>query len=59
LIAEGSDLREVSGRLGHANTSTTGVIYSHFLKSADRAAADKMENLVTRCRDKKQVRKTS
>ncbi len=45
LIAEGVDLREVSGRLGHADTSTTGNIYAHFLKSADRAAADKMEEL--------------
>jgi integrase len=59
LIAEGVDIQEVSGRLGHANTSTTGVIYSHFLKSADRAAADKMEGILTRSRDKKQVKKSS
>jgi integrase len=59
LIAEGVDLREVSGRLGHADTSTTGNIYAHFLKSADRAAADKMENLITRNRNKKQDSRTS
>jgi integrase len=59
LIAEGVDLREVSGRLGHADMSTTGNIYAHFLKSADRAAADKMENLITRARNKKQVKKSS
>jgi integrase len=59
LIAEGVDLREVSGRLGHADTSTTGNIYAHFLKSADRAASDKMEGILTRSRDKKQVKKSS
>jgi integrase len=58
LIAEGVDLREVSGRLGHAGTSTTGNIYAHFLKSADRAASDKMEGILTRSRNKKQANKT-
>jgi integrase len=53
LIAEGSDIREVSGRLGHSNTSTTGDIYAHFLKKADQAAAEKLDNLMTR-RKKKQ-----
>jgi len=48
LIAEGSDIKEVSGRLGHANASTTGNIYAHFLKKADQAAAEKMDNLMTR-----------
>jgi integrase len=48
LIAEGSDIREVSGRLGHSNTSTTGDIYAHFLKKADQAAAEKLDNLMTR-----------
>ena len=48
LIAEGSDIREVSGRLGHSNTSTTGDIYAHFLKKADQAAAEKLNNLMGR-----------
>ncbi len=48
LIAEGTDIREVSGRLGHSNTSTTGDIYAHFLKKADQAAAEKLDNLMTR-----------
>jgi hypothetical protein len=48
LIAEGADIREVAGRLGHANTATTGKIYLHFLKKADQAAAEKMDDLMTR-----------
>jgi integrase len=48
LIAEDTDIREVSGRLGHSNTSTTGDIYAHFLKKADQAAAEKLDNIMTR-----------
>jgi len=48
LIAEGSDVREVSGRLGHSNMSTTGDIYAHFVKKADVAAAEKLNDLMTR-----------
>lgn len=40
LIAEGVDIRTVSNRLGHAQTSTTLNIYSHALQSRDAAAAD-------------------
>ncbi|MEG1096540.1 MAG: hypothetical protein RR992_02130 [Clostridiales bacterium] len=46
LIANATDLRTVSGRLGHARTSTTGDIYSHFIKSADRTAAETMDNII-------------
>jgi integrase len=52
LIAEGADIREVAGRLGHANTSTTGKVYLHFLKKADQAAAEKMDDLMTRRKNK-------
>jgi integrase len=48
LIAEGTDVQEVAGRLGHATTSTTTSIYSHFIRSADQAAAEKLDNLLTR-----------
>lgn len=48
LIAEGTDIREVAGRLGHSNASATGDIYAHFLKKADQAAAEKLDNLMTR-----------
>jgi integrase len=39
LLANGADLRTVSGRLGHANASTTLDIYSHFVRQADEKAA--------------------
>ncbi|OPX83380.1 MAG: putative prophage phiRv2 integrase [Pelotomaculum sp. PtaB.Bin104] len=45
LIAEGVPLANISKRAGHANVTTTGNIYAHALKSADRDAADKLENL--------------
>lgn len=44
LIAEGVDIRTVSNRLGHAQTSTTLNIYSHALQSRDAAAADCLDN---------------
>jgi integrase len=56
LIAEGADLKEVSGRLGHANTSTTGNIYAHFLKSADKAAADKLDSAIARARNQRNAK---
>lgn len=39
LLSSGVDVRTVSGRLGHANASTTLGVYAHFLQSADQAAA--------------------
>ncbi len=59
LIAEGSDIKEVSGRLGHANTSTTGNIYAHFLKKADQAAAEKLNNLMARRKQKQDSKASS
>ena len=44
-IAAGIPLVTVSGRAGHARTSTTTDIYSHFLKSSDKTAAEKLERL--------------
>jgi integrase len=44
LINAGENVRTVSARLGHSNTSTTMNIYAHALKSADRNAADKIAN---------------
>jgi integrase len=40
LLASGVDIRTVAGRLGHRNASTTLNVYSHFLQSADKDAAD-------------------
>ena len=46
LLNAGISLKNVSGRLGHSNVSTTGNIYSHFLKSVDKLAAEKMDTLL-------------
>lgn len=46
LIAGGVDIATVSKRLGHANKSTTLNIYTHAIKSADEAAADKLQNIL-------------
>ena len=43
LIEQGVDVRTVSGRLGHSQTSTTMNIYAHQLQSADAAAADALD----------------
>ena len=46
LIAAGTDIRTVSGKLGHAQTSATMNIYSHLLKTAEQATADTMETFL-------------
>ena len=45
LIAYGTDVRTVAGRLGHSNTSTTLNIYAEYLNELDRSASDKLDNL--------------
>lgn len=45
LIDKGLNVKAVSARLGHAQTSTTANIYAHALQSADRQAADIMDNI--------------
>ncbi len=47
LINKGINIRAVSARLGHANTSTTLNIYTHALQSVDRAAANVLEETLT------------
>jgi integrase len=46
LIAAGVPVRTVSGRLGHANPSTTLMVYSHFVEASDQSAADVLDELV-------------
>lgn len=46
LIAAGTNLRTVSSRLGHAQTSITANIYTHAIQSADAAAAQTLETLL-------------
>ncbi|MGN0169435.1 MAG: site-specific integrase [Lachnospiraceae bacterium] len=43
LIGEGMEISTVSGRLGHADISTTLDIYTHFLKDHDKTASDTLE----------------
>ena len=45
LIAAGTNIRTVSSRLGHSQTSTTANIYAHAIQSADAAAAEALENI--------------
>lgn len=47
LISEGVDIRTVSSRLGHAQTSTTLNIYTHALQSRDAAAADCLDHALS------------
>lgn len=46
LISQGVDIRTVSGRLGHSDTSTTLNIYAEYLEELDRTASDKLEALL-------------
>lgn len=46
LIAEGTDIRTVSSRLGHSNTAATLNIYTHALKSKDNEAADVLNTVL-------------
>lgn len=46
LIAAGTNLRTVSGRLGHAQASTTANIYAHAIQSADAAAAETLGEIL-------------
>lgn len=48
LISENVDIRTVSARLGHSQTSTTMNIYAHSLKELDEKAADALDNLFQR-----------
>lgn len=46
LIANGIDIKTVSKRLGHSNVQTTGVIYTHQIKSAVRLASERLGALL-------------
>lgn len=45
MIANGTDIKTVSKRLGHADISTTGNIYTHAIKSADELAASRLDDI--------------
>lgn len=44
-IANGAPITGVSAQLGHANVATTTTIYAHSIKSAEIAAANKIDKL--------------
>jgi len=46
LIMDGANIKLVSGRLGHSNTSTTTNIYTSYLKSADEMASDALDDIL-------------
>ena len=48
LIAGHQDLRTVSHRMGHAQTSTTMNIYVHARNESDRTASDLLEGMLGR-----------
>lgn len=48
LIGAGTDLRTVSGRLGHSQTSTTLNVYAHLLRNKDEAASEMIANKLLR-----------
>lgn len=52
LIAAGTDIRTVSGKLGHAQTSTTMNIYAHLLKSAEQETAATLETFLQTATEK-------
>lgn len=47
LIAGGVDVATVSKRLGHADKTTTLNTYTHAIKSADKAAAEKLQAMLS------------
>lgn len=46
LIASNQDIKTVSARMGHAQSSTTLNIYTHSLESGDRKASDALEAML-------------
>ena len=46
-IAAGVPITTVSKRLGHSNAATTGRIYAHAIRSADEAAAEAIDDILS------------
>jgi len=56
LLSNGVDLRTVSGRLGHADGSTTLRFYAQFARPADQHAADMLSGQLHGLRKKERLR---
>ncbi|WP_347491157.1 site-specific integrase [Desulfoscipio sp. XC116] len=59
LINAGAPVKTVSGRLRHAKIGTTMDIYGHYLKSADRDAADRLEQVFQRMKGNEKTKAQS
>lgn len=46
MISQGEDIKTVSSRLGHADTSTTLDIYTHAMKNRDKEASNNLERIL-------------
>ncbi len=46
MLLSGVDVKTAASRLGHANPALLITTYSHFVRSADRAAAERLESLL-------------
>jgi integrase len=46
LLLQGVDMRVVMGTLGHSRLATTSDLYTHLLEPVQRAAADRMDDLL-------------
>jgi integrase len=57
LLAAGTDLNTVAGRLGHAEGSTTLRFYAQFTRPADRQAAAVIPSQLDELRRKERLRK--
>jgi integrase len=56
LLAAGTDLNTVAGRLGHAESSTTLKFYAQFTRPADQAAASVIPSQLDGLRKKERLR---
>ncbi len=56
LIVGGVDMRTVAGKLGHANSTTTQLVYSHLVKSAEKETANMMESFIQKTTEKAQIK---
>ncbi|MDF2790597.1 MAG: integrase family protein [Neobacillus sp.] len=56
LITSGTDLRTVAGKLGHANTTTTSVVYAHLLKTSEAETTNTMSNFMKQVTDKAKIK---
>ena len=46
MIANGTDIKTVSKRLGHSNIAAIGNIYAHALRTADEPAAERLTDIL-------------